>query len=203
MKFFLDITLLPSGEANLGFLWHKVFQQAHIALVDKKIGANISEVAISIPGYNSEKSKDRRFPLGNKLRLLAEDETKLKAININKWLERLTDYCHIKSIKQVPESVKKYAKFSRKNVVAPFKKAQRRAEHLEKPLSDTIDFMLKEKQLQECELPFVYMESQTKTESGKKNRFRIFIEREFFDSPVKGTFDCYGLSKTATIPWFE
>ncbi|MBL1422430.1 MAG: type I-F CRISPR-associated endoribonuclease Cas6/Csy4, partial [Alphaproteobacteria bacterium] len=44
MKYYLDITILPDEEANLGFLWHKVYQQIHIALVENKIADNQSAI---------------------------------------------------------------------------------------------------------------------------------------------------------------
>jgi len=61
MKYYLDITLLPDAETNLGFLWHKVYQQVHIALVENKVAKNQSEIAVSFPEYGS-----KAFPLGAK-----------------------------------------------------------------------------------------------------------------------------------------
>ena len=92
MKYYLDITLLPDAEANLGFLWQRVFQQVHIALVDNKIGDNESAIALSIPGYKSIDSKAKDFPLGDKLRLLADNEGTLVKLNIQKWLNRQGSY---------------------------------------------------------------------------------------------------------------
>ena len=66
MNYYQDITLLPDAEANIGFLWEKVFQQVHLALVEKKNPHGKSGIAVSFPGYGN-----KGFPLGNKLRLLA------------------------------------------------------------------------------------------------------------------------------------
>ncbi|MBL6987684.1 MAG: type I-F CRISPR-associated endoribonuclease Cas6/Csy4, partial [Methylobacter sp.] len=105
MKHYCDITLLPDAEANLGFLWQKVYQQIHLALVENKVGENHSLVAVSFPEYGS-----KAFPLGNKLRLLAEEATWLEGLNLSKWLNRLSDYCHYTSIKPIP-AVTEYAVF--------------------------------------------------------------------------------------------
>ncbi|MBW6453087.1 MAG: type I-F CRISPR-associated endoribonuclease Cas6/Csy4, partial [Methyloprofundus sp.] len=78
MNYYLDITLLPDAEANLGFLWQKIFQQVHIALVDNKVADNESAIALSIVNYG-----DKDFPLGNKLRLLAKNEEALQKLDIN------------------------------------------------------------------------------------------------------------------------
>jgi CRISPR-associated endonuclease Csy4 len=200
MKYYLDITLLPDAEANLGFLWQKVFQQVHIALVDNKVGDNESAVALSVVGYG-----DKAFPLGNKLRLLAASEDILQSLDINRWLNRLSDYCHISSIKTVPSEVKKHARFNRKNVKSIEKKAQRRSVHLAKPFDEVLAYLIEEGQSKACKLPFINVESQEskkKAGQGVSCQFLLFIEQTFFDEAVNGKFDCYGLSKIATVPWF-
>jgi CRISPR-associated endonuclease Csy4 len=200
MKYYLDITLLPDAEANLGFHWQKVFQQVHIALVDNKVADNESAVAMSIVGYG-----DKTFPLGNKLRLLAESEDILQKLDLHRWLNRLNDYCHISSIKTIPSEVKQYARFNRKNVKSIEKKAQRRAVHLAKPYDEVLAYLIEEGKSKACKLPFINVESQeTKKQAaqGVSCQFLLFIEQTLFDKAVNGKFDCYGLSKTATVPWF-
>ncbi|GAC19764.1 type I-F CRISPR-associated endoribonuclease Cas6/Csy4 [Paraglaciecola arctica] len=200
MKHYLDITLLPDAEANLGFLWQKVFQQVHIALVDNKVGDNESAVALSVVGY-----RDKTFPLGNKLRLFAASEDVLQKLDMQRWLNRLSDYCHLSSVKPVPVSVKQYARFNRKNVKSIEKKAQRRAIHLAKPYEEVLAYLIEEDKSKACKLPFINVESQdTKKREGQgvSCQFLLFIEQTIFDAPVSGKFDCYGLSKTATVPWF-
>lgn len=200
MKYYLDITLLPDAEANLGFLWQKVFQQIHIALANNKVGDNDSAVALSVVGYG-----DNIFPLGNKLRLLAETENYLQKLDTHRWLSRLSDYCHISSIKPVPADIKQYARFNRKNVKSIEKKAQRRAEHLNKPYGEVLTFLIAEGKSKQSKLPFINVESQDtkkRVEQGVSCQFLLFIEQTIFDEAIKGKFDCYGLSKTATVPWF-
>jgi CRISPR-associated endonuclease Csy4 len=200
MKYYLDITLLPDAEANLGFLWQKVFQQVHIALVDNKVGDNESAVALSVVNYG-----DKDFPLGNQLRLLANTDEALQKLDIHRWLNRLSDYCHIKPIKPVPTDVTQYACFKRKPVKSIEKKAQRRAVHLNKPYDEVLAYLRNENRSEECKLPFINLESQQtkkRSELGESTNFLLFVERAFVDKPVDGKFDCYGLSKTATVPWF-
>ena len=86
MKYYLDITLLPDAEANLGFLWQKVYQQVHLALVENKIAENESAIGISFPKY-----KESDFPLGDKLRLFSETQEQFKQLELKKWFNRLTD----------------------------------------------------------------------------------------------------------------
>jgi len=201
MKYYIDITLLSDAEANLGFLWQKVFQQVHIALVDNKVGNNESDVAISIVDYGN-----KMFPLGNKLRLLASNEDSLQKLNVHRWLNRLNDYCHISSITIVPTGIKQYACFSRKNVKSIWKKAQRRAVHLGKPYDEVLAYLIEEDQSKECKFPFITVQSQDtkkRVEQDVSCQFPLFIRRTLYDAAVSGKYDCYGLSKTATVPWFS
>jgi CRISPR-associated endonuclease Csy4 len=200
MKYYFDITLLPDPEITLGFIWQKVFQQVHIALVDNKVGDNESAVALSVVGY-----RDKDFPLGNKLRLLAASEDVLQTLDMQRWLNRLSDYCHLSSIKPVPAEVKQYARFNRKNVKSIEKKAQRRAVHLAKPYDEVLAYLIEQGNSKECKLPFINVESQESKKQaaqGVSCQFLLFIEKTLFDEAVNGKFDCYGLSKTATVPWF-
>jgi CRISPR-associated endonuclease Csy4 len=200
MKYYFDITLLPTAEANLGFLWQKIFQQVHIALVENKVSDNESAVALSVIDYG-----DKDFPLGKTLRLFAVSKDALVNLDIQQWLKRLTDYCHIQPIKSVPDDIKLYARFNRKSVKSIEKKAKRRAVHLNKPYAEVLSYLIKEERSTNCKLPFITVESQvTKklVEKGVSTQFLLFIEFNLFETPTVGKFDCYGLSKIATVPWF-
>src|SRR3990167_8104397 len=87
MKFYFDITLLPSAEIPLSFLWEKMFQQVHLALVEMKSANGNSDIAVSFPEYDG-----KSFPLGHKLRLFASTKSQLQQLDIGKWLNRLADY---------------------------------------------------------------------------------------------------------------
>lgn len=111
MKHYIDITLLPSDDIGIHFLWSKVMMQVHLALVeiqgkDKKVA-----IAASFPQYRRKLASNNAF-IGNKLRLFAQDETEFSRLNINKWLNRLEDYVHIKAIAPVPDNVTTYENFS-------------------------------------------------------------------------------------------
>jgi len=191
MKYYIDITLLPDAEANLGFLWQKVYQQTHLALVENKIAENQSAIAVSFPKYG-----DKKFPLGDKLRLLSEDKAQLQQLNMGRWLSRLTDYTHITSIKNVPLIINEYACFKRKQFKSNLtKEALRRAkyknESLEIALAHFKHYQIK------TELPFIDMKSLTKDE-----QFKLFIDCVITESLKHSDFNCYGLSKGGNVPWF-
>ncbi len=192
MKYYLDITLLPDAEANIGFLWHKVYGQVHIALVEGKNANGNSDIAVSFPEYG-----DKSFPLGNKLRLLASMREQLQQLDIDKWLNRLSDYCHCTSIKEVPQAVSAFMRFKRVQFDTNVERlARRRAKRKGGSLEQAMQHFTGFKD-QESKLPYINMISLS-----KNKRFRLFIEKEEENGEKMGKFNCYGLSKTATVPWF-
>jgi len=215
MNYYLDITLLPEADITLGFIWQKVYQQVHIALVDNKVGDNESAIAVAFPLYG-----EHAFPLGNKLRLLAADESQLTTLNINRWLNRLEDYVHIKSIKPVPEKVTQVC-FVRQHVKGEERiekdmqnKAKRWSEKSGQPLDICLLELEKSKpktDRAETKLPFIWLESQeTKQRNVSSNsKFPLFIKKVDVAEQQTGVFNCYGLSennssegKLVSIPQF-
>lgn len=198
MKYYIDITLLPDAEANIGFLWEKVFQQVHLALVEKKNPHGKSGIAVSFPGYGN-----KGFPLGNKLRLLAPTQEQLQQLDIAIWLNRLTDYCHHTSIKDVPQNVGAFSLFKRVQFNTNIERlARRRAKYKGETFEEALKHFngFKDK---ESKLPYINLASSPKDANGnKKHKFRLFVDRVMLDKPQAGEFNCYGLSKTATVPWF-
>lgn len=192
MKYYLDITLLPDAEANLGFLWQKVYQQLHLALVENKLAENQSAIAVSFPEYGN-----KQFPLGSKLRLFSKTQEQLEQLDIGKWLNRLADYIHLKPIKEVPSSINQFTRFKRKQFDTNAerlarRRARRKGESIDQALNHFEGFMDKE-----THLPFLNMKSLT-----NDDYFKLFIEREILDKAENGVFGCYGLSAEATVPWF-
>ena len=215
MNYYQDITLIFNAEINLGYIWQKVFQQVHIALVQngyeyvrkEKDGVETilrgSKIAVSFPCY-----ADNAYPLGNKLRLLAQEQVLLEKLGIEKWLCRLLDYVKIDSIEAVPSSVS-YAGFRQKRVkgekrleLSLQKKAKHLADKFGKDFNSTLQDLKKKHVFNEEKLPYIKVESQSSATADRKPRFKLFIEKIELADPQQGTFDCYGLSKTATVPWF-
>ncbi len=199
MKYYIDITLLPDAEANLGFLWQKVYQQIHLALVKNKIAINKSAIAVSFPKYGN-----KEFPLGDKVRLFADEQGLLKQLNIEKWLSRLTDYTHLKPIKTVPETVNQFARFKRKQFKSNLlKEAKRRAKYKNESLEMALEHFKHYET--KSSLPFINMTSLSMDKDSptiSNRNFKLIIDREILEEPEQGVFNCYGLSKTASVPWF-
>lgn len=193
MQHYIDITLLPNDEIGHYFLWSKLYQQLHLALVNQGEG----QIGFSFPEYSKNQPR-----LGRKLRLFATTETILQQLDLVKWLNRLSDYCHISSIRTVPEHTK-YAMFSRKQMITnnerlARRRAKRTDETLDQALAHFADFID-----EHTTLPFVDFESlSTATAQERKHRFKLFIDHKIVSSAKGGKFTSYGLSKIATVPWF-
>ncbi len=214
MKYYQDITLLPDVEVSSGFLWERVYQQIHLMLVEHKCDANESEVGLSFPAYG-----EKAFPLGHQLRLFAESEASLSCLSVEKWLQRLSDYVHVKSIKSVPADVTEYACFTRCNP----KSQQRRLKQLERRVNylaqkhgideSTMRMELLasiEKSSDISRLPYINVQSlSTSVELHHRHKFMLFIQCDKLSSPEsdRKAFTCYGLShrekgKQIFVPWF-
>lgn len=218
MKYYLDITLLPDTEITLGFIWQKVYQQIHIALVehgyeserklkrgDTKILRN-SKIAVSFPEY-----KNHTFPLGSKLRLFAQTKEELEMLDIQSWLNRLIDYVGIGSIHLVPDVAGEVV-FQQKRVKGIKRldeSLQKKANHISTKFGVDFNTCLKDLKakhsFEKCLAPFIQLESQSSKQSGERGVFQLYIEKLECFEPAKGEYDCYGLalSKTATVPWFS
>ncbi|MEA3359922.1 MAG: type I-F CRISPR-associated endoribonuclease Cas6/Csy4 [Thermodesulfobacteriota bacterium] len=192
MKYYQEISLLPNAEITPYFIWQKLYQQIHLALVENRNEENASMVGVSFPEYNADE-----FLLGTKLRLFAEDEQSLKDMQCEKWLNRLRDYVHLKPIEPVPERLMGHACFKHIKLKGNKEKLARRrvkrkGETLQQALAYFADYE------EQCsKLPYINMTSQT-----NGHRFRLFIEKQAMEQPQTGLYLCYGLSNTTTVPLF-
>jgi CRISPR-associated endonuclease Csy4 len=105
MKYYIEITLIDSGDEPLYFTWSKVYGQIHLAFVETKDDDNKINLGVSFPEYQFNNEKGIGF-LGSKLRVFANSEGELQKLSIRRWLERLNDYIHISSVKEVCQLIK-------------------------------------------------------------------------------------------------
>lgn len=191
MKFYQELTLLENSDIAWFTLWSKTFQQIHLALVET-LENDKSRFGIAFPEYRDN------IHLGSKLRVFAESESDLVALDLNKWLSRLTDYIHIKSIRPLPDNVQSYASFSRYQPGNLNKErlARRRAKRHNETYEQALEHYngLQPKKIRE---PFIRLKSLSNGES-----HCIFIRKASAEMPVNEGFSSYGLSKKSTVPDF-
>lgn len=194
MKFYIDITLLPSDDIGHHFLWEKVFQQVHLALVEIKDANGQSPVGISFPEFSDDKKR-----IGRKLRLFALDEATLIKLDIERWLARLLDYVHIKKVQIVPERAQQWIRFQRLQTKSSVERLARRAA---KRQSISYEQALEERKMLDSKItnaPFIWIKS-----LGSDHRFRLFLRSEILsdENTQEGGFSTYGLSNGGVLPHF-
>jgi CRISPR-associated endonuclease Csy4 len=204
MKFYQEITLIDQAEISPYFIWSKLYTQLHIALAEIKDESDKVSIGVSFPQYiYQEKADDKKakINLGTKLRLFANDESVLKELDIRKWLDRLEDYVHITSIREVPKEVKGYAIYKRKQIKT---NAQRLARHRAKRGDITFDEALARYSnvVTTSNLPYVEMLSLSTSDEQDKKRFKLFIEKQSAEKSETQIFSTYGLSLVSSVPEF-
>jgi CRISPR-associated endonuclease Csy4 len=192
MKFYIEITLLSGSDISLNYLREKVFMQVHLGLADTKLSNGLSAIGVAFPEYQSEK-----FDLGNKIRLFAEEAATLESFNAKKRLNRLKDYIHLSTIRNVPNNISNYVIFKRKQSKSNIERLiRRKAKHASIELEQART-LLKDCEERYVNAPFINIKS---ISSG--HQFRIFIIQERSTTQVNNGFNCYGLSATSSIPDF-
>jgi len=198
MRYFCEIQLLESEEIPLYFLWSKVFQQVHLALVKIKDNNNTVSIGISFPDYIMDGENSL---LGKRLRLFAKDPDNLVRLRIEDRLLRMRDYIQIKNIQEVPQ-LKTYAHFYRQQFKStnPERLARRFAKRHNISFEEALEHYKKldaEAVVKSNKLPYIHLQS-----ASTGQRHRLFIVKKTADVEVAGRFNTYGLSKMATIPCF-
>ena len=206
MKYYQEITIIDDGN-NFFEIWQKLYNQLHIALADVKNHHGIEGIGVSFPEYRYEENNGKCFAtLGTKLRLFADKKEDLLTLKIETWLNRLTDYVHIKSPNNVPENATPIV-FMRYRIKGASRiekdmqqKALRWSKKSGKSLEECLAELEKTKPSANSRLPYIHMESEKtkKLNPTKARKFPLFIQRiepelteETKNSEVK--FNTYGL----------
>lgn len=184
MNYFIDITLLPDPEFKANVLLNSLYTKFHKALFDLKS----TKIGVSFPKY--------KVTLGNVLRIHGEklELNKLQELN---WIGGMNGYCIIGDITPIPE-VTKFRIVSRVQTTMSNSKLQRLIKRGSIPEDDIKQYRAKMFSKGIDDTPYLELVSSS---NGHKHR-RYIKFSEILDKSVKGNFDQFGLSKTATIPWF-
>jgi CRISPR-associated endonuclease Csy4 len=183
MDYYVDVQLLPDAEMRENVLLNMVYTKFHKALFD----LNSTTIGISFPKY--------QVKLGSLIRIHGSnsDLDTLQKVN---WLGALSGYCRISPITKTPETVQ-YRSVSR----IQSNMTQSKLNRLLKRGS------IKPEQVREYKaklfskgLDNPYVELQSASNGNKHRRYIQFGDLK--SEPISGEFDQFGLSKSATIPWF-
>lgn len=183
MNFYIDIHLQPDSELKEAELSSKVYTKFHKALV--KLGTK--KIGISFPLAN--------LKLGLLFRLHG-DRSLLNDLQGLDWLGPLKGYCKVQEVKAIPDQVQYrliYAKRSNMSK-AKLKRLIDRGSIDEAGIK-----RYKAKMLSlGFDNPYLDLYSESRGQVYRK----FFEFGEVTDTKIDGIFDSFGLSKTATVPWF-
>ena len=191
MNHYIEIQTQPDAEFPATILMNALFNKLHKALWNLKA----DDIGVSFPEYDKT--------LGKKLRLHGT-EHRLSQLNQIDWVGKMKDYCQKSDILPVPTSVK-YRTVSRQQDTRSAAKLKRllkrqesgkRCNRPELNEENIMDYSAKRLSNTQ-DKPFLTLRSS----NGQSYR-RSLVLGELQDQPVAGTFNQFGLSKTATIPWF-
>lgn len=195
MQHYIELTLIKDSEISPYFIWSKLYTQLHLAFVEQKDANEQIPYGVSFPEYKTVENKGKPFMLlGSKLRLFANSTDELQKLDLNKWLERLTDYVHVKS----PKAVGEVTQHLTVNRYRPKASAENLARRYARRKNISIEEALKRLEgYQPKHAPFPYI--QLKSLSGERD-FSLCINQHVVEKAVVGKFSTYGLSASSTVP---
>ena len=187
MDHYLDLKLLPDPEFPATLLMSALLAKLHRASHDLRR----TDVGISFP----DTAQNPRH-LGACLRVHGV-ETALHELQALNWLNGVRDHVETGTLQPVPAQVK-YRNVCRVQVDSNPERLRRRLMKRHDLSEEEARQRIPEGTGKRCTLPFASLRSATTGQA-----FRLFIRHgALLDAPHKGSFSSYGLSSTATIPWF-
>ncbi|KID56007.1 CRISPR-associated protein Csy4 [Pseudoalteromonas luteoviolacea] len=183
MDSYIEITIKPDTEMRENVLLNKVYTKLHKALFTLKSDC----IGVSFPNY--------QVKLGRVMRIHSNDAMLHDLTGLN-WLGGLVGYCDVSDIQAVPSGCE-YRTVSRIQSTMSHSKLKRLIKR--GSISDEQVKSYKAKMFTKgFDNPYFELESGS---NGHKHR-RYLQFSEIKKSPVQGCFDQFGLSKSATVPWF-
>ncbi len=183
MDYYLDIRLMPKKEMRENVLLNQVYSAFHKRLYDLKS----TTIGVSFPDY--------KLKLGRLFRIHGSKED-LERLQEKDWIGKYGDFCKVGEIIVIPKDVK-YQTISRVQQNMTEAKLRRLIKRGTISDEDVKKYRIK---MYEGGLDNPFVELVSMSNGQRHRRFIEFGELE--DIEVNGKFDLFGLSKTATIPWF-
>lgn len=187
MDHYQELRLLPDPEFPTTLLLNALFAKLHRALV----GLPESRPGVSFPDYDAT-----RPGLGDRLRIHGSAVI-LDALADRHWLSGMRDHVVIGSVTATP-ATEQNVQVRRVQAKSSPERLRRRLMRRHGLSEEAALARQPERAGARLSLPWLEVRS-TSTDQ----RFRLFIQQKVCSGPpIPGTFNPYGLSRTATLPWF-
>lgn len=184
MDYYVDILIKPDSEMRLNVLLNTLYTKLHKVLYDLAS----TNVGVSFPKYN--------VTLGNVFRIHGEKAVLQELLGFV-MTGSLQNLYEVNPIKPVPIA-SKFRTISRKQITMSQSKMRRLFKRGSITEDDIKQYRAK---MFSKGLDNPYFELVSESNG---HRYRRYIEfGELLDRPTSGNFDQFGLSKTATVPWFD
>lgn len=187
MDHYIDLKLLPDPEFPATQLMNALFAKLHRGLVE--LGCD--DIGISFPD-----NTHGTHGFGQRLRVHGAAAA-LDRLLARNWLSGMRDHVQLTELAAVPAGVK-HRGLRRVQVDSSPERLRRRAIKRHGLTEEQVRQRIPDHAGKTTDLPFIDLRSQS---SGQ--RFRLFIALgPIQDNAQTGTFNAYGLSREATVPWF-
>jgi CRISPR-associated endonuclease Csy4 len=187
MDHYIDIRLRPDPEFSPDTLLNALYVKLHRALVQHGQG----DIGISFPDV-----RDAQMALGERLRLHG-GMTTLQLFMEGAWLSGMREHVSTGQITQTPAHAKHRVV---RRVQAKSNVERQRRRHMKRHglSEEQARERIPDSAAQRLRLPCVQLNSTSTDQS-----FPLFIQHgELREQAQPGAFNSYGLSATATVPWF-
>ncbi|MBN8735379.1 MAG: type I-F CRISPR-associated endoribonuclease Cas6/Csy4 [Xanthomonadales bacterium] len=184
---YLDIALRDDPQIAAPHLLGALYDRLHLALVQQRR----DDVGISFPGHAL---KPRT--LGTTLRLHGS-EAGLQALQAADWLRGMRDHVRVSNIAAAPADAE-HRTVQRRQFKTSAERLRRRRMRRKGETAEQAAAAIPSRMEHRPDLPYVHLHSQSTHQP-----FCLFID---LGAPqpraINGVFNTYGLSGTATVPWF-
>jgi len=187
MDHYVDLKLLPDPEIAQPHLMGALFSKLHLTLVNQRS----EHIGISFPAV-----QDAPPWLGDCLRLHGS-QADLTAMMATPWMAGMRDHVQASGILAVPPNAR-FRAVSR--VQAKSNPDRLRRRQMRRHGIDITEALARvpDTAAERLDLPYVQLRSLSTVQS-----FKLFIRHGALqDAASPGVFGAYGLSQTATVPWF-
>lgn len=185
MDHYLDLRIRPDPEFPPQQLLNALYAKLHRALVAHPDW----QIAVAFPEW-------QRVHLGKLMRLIATHHD-LDALMRSEWLRGMRDHIDTSTPAAVPAEAR-HRRLVRVQAKSSAERLRRRAMKRHNLTPDQARERIPDSAEEHLALPFVVLHSSSSGQS-----FRLFLRHEPVQvAPSPGSFNAYGLSRTASVPWF-
>lgn len=184
---YIELRLRPDPEVAPTHLLAALYMRVHRALAAQ----GTTRVAVTFPDYSAE-----RHTLGQRVRLHGS-EAELQPWATGQWLGGMRDHVSTSPVAGVPTNVQ-HRTLRRLQVKSSPERLRRRLMKRHQISEAQARERIPDSVAQTTSLPYLPLAS-----TSTAQQFRLFLVLgEALESAQAGPFNAYGLSTTATVPWF-